>query len=100
MKSWERRLGHTVHLGLYGLILTFPLTGVFEMMCRGETVQFFGQTIPAFRRPNLEWSSALAILHNQILPLIFYGIIFAHLAAVLKHHFVDKRVGDVRRMLR
>jgi cytochrome b561 len=100
LKLWERRLGHAVHVTLYGLILAFPLTGLFEMMCRGETVQFFGQAIPAFCTPNLEWSSVLAILHDRILPLIFYGTIFAHLGAVLKHHFVDKRVGDVRRMLR
>jgi cytochrome b561 len=45
-------------------------------------------------------SAGLTILHDRILPLVFYGIIFAHLGAVLKHHFVDRRVGDVRRMLR
>jgi cytochrome b561 len=100
LKPWERQLGHAVHLALYGVILAFPLTGLFELMYRGETVQFFGQAIPAFCRPNLEWSSLLAILHDRILPLVFYGIIFAHLGAVLKHHFVDKRAGDVRRMLR
>jgi cytochrome b561 len=35
-----------------------------------------------------------------VLPLLFHGIICAHLGAVLKHHFVDRRVDDVRRMLR
>jgi cytochrome b561 len=97
MKSWERRLAHAVHLALYGLILGFPITGVFETMSRGDAVQFLGLTIPAFCGPNAALSTGLIILHDGVLPLIFYGNIFAHLGAVLKHHFVDRRVGDVRR---
>ncbi len=100
LKPWERRLAHAVHLTLYGLILAFPLTGLFETMCRGEVVQFFGQTIPAVCRQSQTWASGLAILHDDVLPLVFYGIIFAHLGAVLKHHFVERRIGDVRRMVR
>jgi len=100
MKLWERRLAHAVHLTLYGVILAFPLTGFFETMCQGDPVPFFGHTIPPFLAPNQAWSAGLAILHDRVLPLLFYAVIFAHLGAVLKHHFIDRRLDDVRRMLR
>jgi cytochrome b561 len=35
-----------------------------------------------------------------MLPVLFYCAIATHLAAVLSHHFVARRVTDVRRMLR
>ncbi len=85
---------------LYGLILAFPITGLFETMCHGDAVQFFGLTIPTFTGPNAALSAGLTMVHDRVLPLLFYGIIFAHLGAVLKHHLVDRRIGDVRRMLR
>lgn len=100
LKPWERRLAHAVHLALYGLILAFPLTGFFETMCDGDVVKFFGLNIPVFFGPSQAWSSRLANLHDHVLPLAFYGMIFAHLGAVLKHHFFDRRIGDVRRMVR
>lgn len=100
LKSWERRLAHAIHLTLYGLILAFPLTGLFETMCRGKVVKFFGQTIPVFCIQSQTWGSSLAILHDDVLPLVFYGIMFVHLGAVLKHHFFERRIGDVRRMVR
>jgi cytochrome b561 len=100
LKSWERQLARAVHLALYGVILAFPLTGLLMMMCRGETVRFFGQPIPALFAANPAWSSALTILHDEVLQFAFYGIFFVHIAAVLTHHFVDRRIDDVRRMVR
>jgi cytochrome b561 len=100
LKLWEQKLAHAVHITLYALILSFPLTGLFEMMCRGDPVQFFGQTLPALCRPNQAVASGLTILHDRVLPLLFFGIIIAHVGAVLKHHFVDRRSDDIRRMLR
>jgi cytochrome b561 len=83
LKVWERRLAHFVHIGLYALILAFPITGLFMTYYRDEG-----------------WSAGLAILHDRVLPLLFYGIIAMHVGAVIKHHFVDRRIDDVRRMLR
>jgi cytochrome b561 len=33
------------------------------------------------------------------LPLAFYAAIFAHVGAAVKHHFIDRRVGEIRRMI-
>jgi cytochrome b561 len=38
----ERRLSRAVHIGLYGLILAFPLSGVLMSAHGGEAIQFFG----------------------------------------------------------
>jgi cytochrome b561 len=100
LKPWEQRLAKAVHAALYLLILAFPLAGLLMMMSLGETVRFFGEPIPAFVGPKPDWSSALSILHNQVLPFAFYGVFLAHVGAVLKHHFIDRRLNDVRRMLR
>jgi cytochrome b561 len=29
----------------------------------------------------------------------FYAAIFAHVGAAMKHHFIDRRVGEIRRMI-
>jgi cytochrome b561 len=100
LKPWEHRLAQAAHVALYGLILALPLSGLFMMMARGEPIQFFGEPVPAVFGVSPLWSSALTILHDDVLQIAFYGVFFAHIAAVLKHHFADRRIADVRRMLR
>jgi hypothetical protein len=98
--SWERCFAHAVHIPLYGLILTFPLTGLLETMCRGDAVQFFGQTIPAFCRPNLQLSSGMTTLNDKILPLVFLRYYLRASRRRAETPFGQGRIGDVRRILR
>jgi cytochrome b561 len=100
LRPWERRLAHAVHIGLYSLILAFPLTGLLLGLSAGAPLPLFGFLVPALWPTSPAAAGVLAVLHNQLLPLLFYTVIFAHVGAVLKHHFVDGRVNDVRRMLR
>jgi cytochrome b561 len=37
---------------------------------------------------------------KPVLPVAFYLALFAHLGAVTKHHFIERRPQDIRRMLR
>jgi cytochrome b561 len=39
-------------------------------------------------------------LHDRILPVVLQAVILVHIGAVVKHHFLDRRRDDVRRMLR
>jgi cytochrome b561 len=94
------RLAVAAHAVLYALMLAFPVTGLLQMMCRGEPVVFFGWAVPALCEPDLALAGGLAVLHDWLLPLAFYLVFSAHVGAVLKHHFVDRRRGDVRRMVR
>jgi cytochrome b561 len=100
LRPWQHSLAHTVHIGLYCLIIAFPLSGFFMSAYLGDPIGFFGLAVPAPVAPDRQAASDWAAAHTLILPFAFYALIFAHLGAVLKHHFLDRRTGDVRRMLR
>ena len=95
----ERRLSHAVHIGLYGLILAFPLSGFLMSAHGGEAIQFFGWALHSPFEPGKRAAAIFAAAHDLVLPSLFYVLIFAHIGAVLKHHFVDGQSNDVRRML-
>jgi cytochrome b561 len=98
LRPWERRLAHAVHPGLYLLILSMPLTGILLTVLAGDPLRLYGATLalPIKATAGAPW----AMLHNQVLPILFYAIIAMHLGAVLKHHFITRRTADVRRMIR
>lgn len=48
---------------------------------------------------NASLAARLADWHGLVLPVTLVGLITLHLAAVLKHHFVDGQRTAVRRML-
>ncbi len=95
----ERSLSHAVHIGLYGLILAFPLSGFLMSAHGGEAIQFFGWALPSPIDPGKRTASIFAAAHDVLLPSLFYILIFAHIGAVLKHHFVDGQDSAIRRML-
>ncbi len=99
LTPWERRIAHAVHIGLYVLILAFPLSGLLMSAYSDEEIQFFGWVLPSPFTPDERTASTWAAAHDLLLPLLFYVLIFAHIGAVLKHHFVDGRDAGIRRML-
>ena len=99
LRPRERQLSRAVHLGLYGLILAFPLSGFLMSAHGGEAIPFFGWALPSPVDPGNGAALLFATAHDLVLPSLFYVLIFAHIGAVLKHHFVDARSNDVRRML-
>ncbi len=100
LKPWERRLAGALHPVLYGLILGLPITGLLLSLSRGGPLEIYGWLVPLPAGVGREAWSVWAVLHNQVLPVLFYGVIAMHLGAVLKHHFLARRPADVRRMLR
>ena len=98
LRLWERRLAHAVRPALYALILAMPLTGVLLIVFRGDPLLFFDSSIPLHvgAAAPAPWRT----LHGQVLPVLFCAIFAMYLGAVLKHHFIPRRAGDVRRMLR
>ncbi len=100
LKPWERRLAGALHPVLYGLILGLPITGLLLSLSRGGPLEIYGWLVPLPASVGGEAWSVWAVLHNQVLPVLFYGVIAMHLGAVLKHHFLARRPADVRRMLR
>ncbi len=100
LRAWQRQLARATHLGLYGLMLGFPVTGILLTLWRGDALDVFGWSLTGLIAPNEPLAAVVAFLHNLVLPVVFYLAIFAHLGAVTKHHFGERRVLEVRRMLR
>ena len=94
----QRRLAVTAHVSLYGLIIGFPLSGFMMVSPGNEEVSFYAWVLPS---SGLRQGSSMVwrMLHDFVLPVAFYVVIFMHVGAVLKHHFADRRATDVRRML-
>ena len=99
-QPWKRQLAKATHVGLYVLMLGFPVTGVLLTAWRGETLDVYGWSVTGLLAPNAALAEVMAVLHNLVLPAAFYLALLAHLGAVTKHHFGERRLQEVRRMLR
>ena len=98
LKPYERVLAGLTHFGLYLLLFAQPLTGWMMTSARGFPASWFGFfQLPDFVPKNDALYNAMKTTHDT-LALALYAIVFLHVAAALKHHFLMK--DDVlRRML-
>jgi len=100
LQPWQRQLARATHVGLYGLMLAFPITGVLLTAWRGDTLDVYGWSLTGLLAPDAQLAAVVAFLHNLVLPAVLYLAICTHLGAVTKHHFGERRQHEVRRMLR
>ena len=96
--EWQRRVATGMHVLLYLLLLAVPISGWLMSSAKGFPTVLFGlwQLPDAVARDavlaeRLEWLHF--ILNKSLLTLIA-----VHIAAALKHHFID-RDGVLARML-
>ena len=81
---------HAGHLALYLLMLAIPLSGWLMSSAKGfQTVWFGILPIPDLLEKNKELGAQLAEVH-EALAILFILTLLAHIAAALKHHFIDK----------
>ncbi len=96
--AWQRRASHWVHGLLYALFFAVPLAGWAYSSAAGFPIVWFGLLpLPDFVAPD----KALAETLKQTHKLLAYGLaalVAAHVAAALKHQFLDKD-GLLLRML-
>lgn len=94
----EKIAARAVHWLFYLLMLALPVTGWLITSAAGLPVSFFG----LFVLPNLISSDPQSLLlYEEIHKWIGYGLIailFLHIAAALKHHFINKD-NILKRML-
>lgn len=94
---WQQRAAEVAHWGLYALMLAMPLSGWLYSSASGYQTVYLG----LWPIPNaLGKDKALAeLLHelHELLGYAFMALIALHVAAALKHHFIDKD-GLLRRM--
>lgn len=96
--KWQHMAAKISHTALYVLIFVIPLSGWIASSARNFSVSWFG----LFTWPNLVEPSEAAFKFFQAAHEILAGALFVvallHVAAALKHHFIDKD-NILRRML-
>jgi cytochrome b561 len=97
MPAWQRRAAHSVHRALYGLFFAVPLAGWAYSSAAGFPVVLFGVlALPDWVPVGEALANRLKLAH-QLFAAALAGLIMLHVAAALKHHFID-RDGLLRRI--
>lgn len=95
---WQRIAARVSHIALYALLLITPVVGWLSSSARNFPVSWFGLvTLPDFIAPDRPTYDFLHETHELLAQTLFW-LALLHVAAALKHHFIDKD-NVLRRML-
>jgi cytochrome b561 len=98
MPAWQLKAAAAGHHLLYVLMLIVPLSGWLMSSAKGfQTVWFGVLPLPDLLPKDKALGDALLEVH-ELLNFLFMAVVAGHIAAALKHHFVD-RDGLLSRML-
>lgn len=98
MPRWQHLAHHGTHHALYALFLIVPLLGWAYSSAAGFPIVFLGLiALPDWVAASPELAELLKPLH-QWSAYALAALIVLHIAAALKHHFID-RDGLLLRML-
>ncbi|MDZ4200825.1 MAG: cytochrome b [Gallionella sp.] len=98
MPNWEKLVAHTTHHALYILLFAIPLSGWLMSSAKGfQTVWFGVLPLPDLVGKDKELGDILKEVH-EVLNFALLGLVIAHVAGALKHHFIE-RDGILARML-
>lgn len=90
MPAWQRRAAHATHLALYALFFAVPLTGWAYSSAAGFPIVWFGVLpLPDFVPVDRDLADAIKPLH-WISAYALAALVVLHVAAALKHQFVDR----------
>lgn len=96
--DWQKTAAHGLHGLLYVLMFAIPVSGYFYSLAAGVPVVYLGVfPLPVFIEANDVLKPILKQLHYA-LNMSLLALVAAHVAAALKHVFID-RDGIFRRML-
>jgi cytochrome b561 len=98
MPGWQMRAHHATHHLMYVLFFAVPLIGWAYSSAAGFPIVWFGQiALPDFVPADKALAAIIKPLH-QLSALALIGLSGLHIAAALKHQWVD-RDGLMARML-
>jgi cytochrome b561 len=90
MPAWQLRASRAAHGLLYALFFAVPLAGWAYSSAAGFPVVVFGVLpLPDFVSPDKALAEAIKPLHAT-LAFVLAGVVVLHVAAALKHHFIDR----------
>ena len=89
MPAWQENAAHLTHRALYLLFFIVPLVGWAYSSAAGFPVVVFGVLpLPDFVTPGKSRAEAIKPWHGA-LAFVLAGLAVLHVAAALKHHFID-----------
>jgi cytochrome b561 len=98
MPAWQEKIASALHILLYLLFFAVPLSGYFYTTAAGIPVVYLGVfQIPALFEPDQGLKALFKTVHF-LLNRVMVCAVFLHVAAALKHHFID-RDDTLKRML-
>ena len=98
MPAWQQRASHWAHRALYGLFFAVPLAGWAYSSAAGFPIVWFGVLpLPDWVPVDKALAESIKPLH-ELLAWALVGVATLHIAAALKHQFID-RDGLIARML-
>jgi cytochrome b561 len=90
MPAWQRQAAHVTHWGLYALFFAVPLVGWAYSSAAGFPIVLYGVLpLPDFVSPDKALAEAIKPWHGRLAWLLA-ALVVAHVAAALKHHFIDR----------
>ena len=90
MAAWQRRAAVATQAALYALMFAVPLSGWFYSSATGvEVVYLWLVPLPNPVMKDKALGDALRIVHLTLNSLLA-ALVTVHVAAALKHHFVDR----------
>ncbi|MCX7672801.1 MAG: cytochrome b [Thiobacillaceae bacterium] len=88
--AWQRRAAHALHWALYALMLALPLSGWLMSSAKGFQTVYLGLLpIPDLLPKDEALGERLVAVHAT-LAYVLLAALLVHVAAALKHHFVDR----------
>ena len=98
MPGWQVTAYHATHVAMYALFFIVPLVGWAYSSAAGFPIVLFGVLpLPDFVSASKPLAELIKPWH-EISAFALAGLVLLHVAAALKHHFIDKD-GLLTRML-
>lgn len=97
LASWQREASALVHAWIYLLLMLVPILGWVGISLYPALTLFGSFTLPALLAPDKAASAPVFVAH-ALAAFVLIGLVLAHVAAALHHHFI-RGDGVLRRML-
>ena len=107
LRRWEKTLARIVHVLLYALLLSMPLSGLLMSEGAGRPISYFGlfhlpQVLPldTALKPREQYYYILGKkLHEGFIVWSLYFAVVLHIGGVIKHRVFDRDRDSLSRML-
>jgi len=97
LASWQREASGLVHAWIYLLLILVPILGWVGISLYPALTLFGSFALPGLIAPDRAASAPVFVAH-AIAAFALIGLVLAHVAAALHHHFI-RGDGVLRRML-